>query len=276
MNNCLHTAESECRFLKILKKINVLNYDNGKNFTKTDRLDAIGTLLWSSQYRRINAQGLFHLYSKVPISDLNEKVTVISSHIDCHNNISQNFTNTEDREYLRGTFDNAITNAAVIYLMLTGGLPANTVIAFTGDEERNSVGALSVVDCFQKIGIQFKVIVLDVTDMGWKEAADFTVENNFWNEQLGNKVISTVSKSNYNWRFVPSDPGNIPCYIPENHVIRQEAESDESWDYDEKGIECFSLCIPTKGEMHSNKGIFVRRQSLFPYMEILSQLCSVL
>ena len=46
-------------FNYLLTQINVLNYDNGKKFTRTDRLDAICELLWNSSYRRINANGYF-------------------------------------------------------------------------------------------------------------------------------------------------------------------------------------------------------------------------
>ena len=70
-------------FNYLLTQINVLNYDNGKKFTRTDRLDAICELLWNSSYRRINANGLFHLYSKVPLSKLPDELIVVSSHVDC-------------------------------------------------------------------------------------------------------------------------------------------------------------------------------------------------
>ena len=33
---------------------------------------------------------------------------------------------------------------------------------------------------FRKLHKKIKVIVLDVTDMGWREGCAFTIENNFW------------------------------------------------------------------------------------------------
>lgn len=261
-------------FNHLLTQINVLNYDNGKKFTRTDRLDAICELLWNSSYRRINANGLFHLYSKVPLSELPDELIVISSHVDCQRQITKCFSKDYDDDLMQGTFDNSLTNAMTVSLMLEDALAMNVVVAFTGDEEEDSTGAADVAAFFRNLHKKIKVIVLDVTDMGWREGCAFTIENNFWSDTTG-KVVSRLSaETGYPWRFVPSDPYEIPAYIPERYVIGQEAEPDESWEYDEHKVECFSLCIPTKGEMHSDDGVLVRKDSLAPYMKILSLLCS--
>lgn len=261
-------------FNYLLTQINVLNYDNGKKFTRTDRLDAICELLWNSSYRRINANGLFHLYSKVPLSELPDELIVISSHVDCQRQITKCFSKDYDDDLMQGTFDNSLTNAMTVSLMLEDALAMNVVVAFTGDEEEDSTGAADVAAFFRNLHKKIKVIVLDVTDMGWREGCAFTIENNFWSDTTG-KVVSRLSaETGYPWRFVPSDPYEIPAYIPERYVIGQEAEPDESWEYDEHKVECFSLCIPTKGEMHSDDGVLVRKDSLAPYMKILSLLCS--
>lgn len=261
-------------FNYLLTQINVLNYDNGKKFTRTDRLDAICELLWNSSYRRINANGLFHLYSKVPLSELPDELIVISSHVDCQRQITKCFSKDYDDDLMQGTFDNSLTNAMTVSLMLEDALAMNVVVAFTGDEEEDSTGAADVAAFFRNLHKKIKVIVLDVTDMGWREGCAFTIENNFWSDTTG-KVVSRLSaESGYPWRLVPSDPYEIPAYIPNKYVIGQEAEPDESWEYDEHKVECFSLCIPTKGEMHSDDGVLVRKDSLAPYMKILSLLCS--
>ena len=261
-------------FNYILTKINVLNYDNGKKFTRTDRLDNICELLWNSSYRRINANGLFHLYSKVPLSELPDEIVVISSHVDCQRQITKCFSKDYDDDLMQGTFDNSLTNAMTVSLMFEDALAMNVVVAFTGDEEEDSTGAADVAAFFRNLHKKIKVIVLDVTDMGWREGCAFTIENNFWSDTTG-KVVSRLSaETGYPWRFVPSDPYEIPAYIPNKYVIGQEAEPDESWEYDEHKVECFSLCIPTKGEMHSDNGVLVRKDSLAPYMKILSLLCT--
>lgn len=261
-------------FNYLLTQINVLNYDNGKKFTRTDRLDAICELLWNSSYRRINANGLFHLYSKVPLSELPDELIVISSHVDCQRQITKCFSKDYDNDMMRGTFDNSLTNAIAVNLMLEDTFAMNVVVAFTGDEEEDSTGAADVAAFFRNLHKKIKVIVLDVTDMGWREGCAFTIENNFWSDTTG-KVVSRLSaETGYPWRFVPSDPYELPAYILNKYVIGQEAEPDESWEYDEHKVECFSLCIPTKGEMHSDNGVLVRKDSLAPYMKILSLLCT--
>ena len=261
-------------FNNLLLQMNALNYDNGKKFIKTDRLDNICELLWSSSYRRINANGLFHLYSKVPISELSDKLIVISSHVDCHRQITKCFSKDYDADLMQGTFDNSLTNAVAVSLMLEDALAMNVVVAFTGDEEEDSNGAADVAAFFRKLHKKIKVIVLDVTDMGWREGCAFTIENNFWSDMTGKIASRLLAETGYPWRFVPSNPYEIPAYIPNKYVIGQEAEPDESWEYDEHKVECFSLCIPTKGDMHSDDGVFVRKNSLVPYMKILSLLCS--
>ena len=117
------------------------------------------------------------------------------------------------------------------------------------------------------------MIVLDVTDFGWKEGADFTVENDFWNKKNGQLVCDTADKLGYPWLFVPKDPDNIPDYIPENRVYPEEAEQDESWEYDEQKVKCFSLCLPVYGKMHSDEGVIARKQSFIHYVEMLNRVC---
>lgn len=49
---------------------------------------------------------------------------------------------------------------------------------------------------------------------------------------------------------------------------------DESWEYDGLGVRCFSLCIPVKGEMHSDEGVLARISGLKKYIEILCLLAN--
>ena len=263
---------------ELLEKLSVTNRDNGKKFKDTQRLDVITELLWDSDYRRINPQGLFHLYSKQPLSKLKGKsVVVVSSHIDCEENITKCFSKEEDNETMRGTYDNLGTNAAIIYNMLSKNLPANILVAFTGDEEQGLRGATKLIKYLRKNEISVScVVVLDVTEMGWKQKADFTIENNFWNNQIGRNVVELAEKSGYSWQFSPSYLDSIPQYIPENRLIETEAERDESWEYDEVDQRCFSLCLPIKGNMHSNKGVRARKKSLEAYVDILEKIVTLL
>ena len=193
-------------------------------------------------------------------------VVLVSSHVDCERGITCCFWEDAGNGLLRDTFDNAATNAAVLSLMLGGTLPDSVIVAFTGDEEEDSRGIVETVKFLRSkaVGIDL-AIVLDVTDMGWNEQADFTIENHFWDDACGRRVIERVSRLPTEWRFVPEDPDDIPLYVPPGRVIHVEAEADETWDLDELDVPCFSLCLPVKGNMHSDRGVLARRDSFSSY-----------
>lgn len=260
----------EPRVLSVLKRIMRLCRDDGEKFTVTDRLDEIRQVLSGSPYWLVNRDGLFHLYAAHPIEEIKGPVLLVSTHADCEANITKCFCEDIGNGFLKGTFDNAATNAAILSLMLEGSLPDNVLVAFTGDEERNSEGALETVEYLRLIGLTVEMaVVLDVTYTGWDEGADFTVENNFWQGIQGRRVIEKVKLLNAKWRFVPEDLNDVPAYVPPELVASEEADEDESWKYDETGVPCFSLCLPVKGSMHSNAGVLARKDSLAKYCAAL-------
>lgn len=134
----------------------------------------------------------------------------MSSHVDCEAGITRCFTRLEDNGLMRGTYDNAITNAAALYAMLSGGLPDDIMVCFTGDEEYGGNGASGLAHFLRRHSIDPRgIAVLDVTDMGWKEESDFTIENDFWSDSLGRKVASFAGQSDYRWMYVPGELDNI-------------------------------------------------------------------
>ena len=201
-------------------------------------------------------------------------VTVVSSHIDCV--MSFCFSKKLENGLLKGTFDNAITNAAILSLMLSDSLSDDVVVVFTGDEERNSHGALDFTEFMRENDVRIKhLFVLDVTDMGWDENCDFTIENNFWHNNFGEKIVNLAKNMPYEWRFVPSDPDDVPAFVPEQKLIPEEAEPDESWEYDEYNVNCCSICIPVKGAMHSNDGVYAREKSFENYTKGLNEFLQI-
>lgn len=261
-------------FFDILKAVSLPNRDNREVFTNTQRIDKINNLLWDSKYKRVNSAGLFFMYAKKRIEEI-ENPVLISSHIDCVSEITKFFAEEVCEDKLFGTFDNAITNAAVAYLMVNDMLADNVIVAFTGDEECGSKGARHVARYLEAINkIPIATIILDVTDMGWKRGCDFTIENNFFAIPLGEKIISLADSVSHKWQFVPSCINHIPCYVDEANVIKQEALEDESWEYDEFEWECFSLCLPTEGEMHSNSGLYARKSSAEIYIKALQHIAN--
>lgn len=256
--------------IDLLEQLCVLNLDNGRYFTEDTRLRAIRQCLQDSTYSQCFRGSLFHLYSQAPVEELPQPLLLVSSHVDCEQHITRCFSE-QDGDLLHGTYDNAITNTAAVALMKSTALPPQVVFAFTGDEEENSQGAIEIASFLKSHGIQFRVVVLDVTDQAW-ELADFTVENNFWKDRWGKRIASALTQLPYTWRFVPEAPDAIPPYIPDAFCIHKEAEPDESWDYDELGAECFSFCLPVKGEMHSNAGVYARQSSFLHYIKALGAL----
>ena len=260
----------------ILQKLSVLNRDNKNVFTNTERLDAIAELLRDSDYQRVDAEGLFHMYSRKPVSELRGPVFVVSSHVDCEYHITKCFAEYKDDETLLGTFDNSITNAAIVYLMVNGRLPENVLVAFTGDEEETGRGAKGVIRYIRRNKLDvINVFVLDVTEVGWNKEADFTIENDFWDDYFGRKLVDLAQQTGFSWRYVPGELDDIPRYIPKDRIEHIEAYDDESWDYDEADIPCFSLCLPTKGEMHCNDGVLARVRSFGRYTEVLGKMLNI-
>lgn len=196
-----------------------------------------------------------------------------------------------------GIFDNAITNAACVYLMKYLELPENVVFVFTGDEEHSMAGASLVCDYLKNKNKTFHTVVLDVTGSGFKEKADFTVENDFvylkdkkWIEC----IIESIKDLEFKWKFIPADSNqkedNPDDDIKSKHIIGmiskenlcyedseiEEAMCDETYEYDEGDISCFSFCLPCDAyDMHAQEGFGIRRKSYYRYIEVLYRICGI-
>lgn len=243
--------------LDILDKINIPSHDNGIRFTKTDRIDFIKSELLKSQYR-LTDLGIALIYSKKPIETLKDaSVMLISSHVDCVKEMTACFSKKIDNHFIKGTYDNSITNAAVLSLMLKNRLPDNVVIAFTGNEEYGGAGAIRVAEYFDSFDIVPITIVLDVTYDGYRENKFFTIEN--LNEYLENS------------NFIPHT-ALILKKEREHYVYVDDADIDETWKYSKYEFPCFSLCLPVKGKMHSTEGVTVRLDSFKEYIRALEKI----
>lgn len=245
-------------FWDLLKKVTCDCKDNGEHFICADGVNTIKDLLAESPYHIIYEGNLSLIFAHRDF-DSEEDVLLVSSHIDCVH--SKCFSKEENGMWL-GTWDNSATNAAVIDLMINEKFPANTIIAFTGDEEKNSGGAMEVMRwCGENNIAPVSVIVTDTTNEGWDDEAAFTIENDKGFDILsGFRIISKIQES------------VLPC------VFVHDAEPDETWDYS-KGVEnifpatpCLSVCLPVKGDMHHDDGSLLRPESIMPYQRILTEL----
>ena len=244
-------------FETLLKKLTCADCkDDGEKFTVSSRLDVISDLLAESEWNLIAKGNLCHIYSRCELQ-ADQEIVLISSHVDCV--YSRLFLEREG-DMFRGTFDNALTNAAVVEMMLSGRLPENVVVAFTGDEEVHSFGAKEVVKYLSEIGCYVRfIVVTDVTNVGWEHGLSFTIENDLNIDLLtAHNIIEHMKKYAGAYGFV------------------HEAMPDESWIYDEYKLPCLTLCHPVGGDMHSDEGALARLSSFPIYCDALVSLCQLL
>ncbi len=243
-------------FFSLLRAVTVDCRDNGEAFTATDRVAVIEHVLGKTDYKLIARQPLVLLYAKRELHE-GDRVLLISSHIDC---VFSNCFCNDEGECLRGTFDNSFTNAALLWNMLNNTLPDNVVVAFTGDEERDSQGAVQAVVALGQSGCEVSAaLVLDVTNEGWENGALFTLENDLGVDILtGYNIISLLEKYDGSFAF------------------KHNALPDESWDYADYGIPSLSLCVPVGGELHGDAGVLLRKESALEYCRVLPLLASIL
>lgn len=237
-------------FIELLNVVTTDSRDNGEEFTVTNRISVIEKLLETTDYKLVVNEPLVRLYSKRDICE-GDSVVLVSSHVDSLYGAC--FCNDEG-EFLRGTFDNSLTNAAILSLMLRGVLPDNVVVAFTGDEEHDSQGAVQTVLALGRMGCVIKfAVVLDVTNTGWEGGACLALENDLGIDLLtAYRIVEVIESVGVKYEF------------------KHDAEPDESWDYNDYGIPALSLCVPVGGDLHSDKGVHLCKKSLAHYMETLS------
>ena len=243
---------------EVLQKVNVNCKNCGDKWTNMDRLIAIKELLSSSFYKRVNDdRELAHIYAKQPITKGKDYI-VISTHVDTVPELTEFFTERLSNGQIKGTFDNALTNAVVVYNMLqNNNFGDNVIVAFTGDEENmeTQTGAMHTMEYFETLGVNVSIyIVLDVT----------------WDRHLGNiatvENIKLSAKNQLKLETAIKKMSAPPKVVPDNLF------DDETNTYRRK--ECFSFCIPIfeTNNMHSNNGCWVDENMLIGYASALTDL----
>lgn len=239
--------------------------DNGHRFTQNARLLRIQSALKESGYRLFGEMPLAYVYCQKEYSV--EKPTIlISTHIDSL--YIEYFTNLGENEIV-GTFDNSATNAVAVYLMINNRLPPQVLVAFTGDEENQSVGADQTIQILQNKGPSFRnlelVITLDITEESFGKS-HFTIENYFVNKQNGDSLLKFTRQR------------ELKKYIMEildRPVVIKNAEPDESWKYDEYDLNCLTLCLPCRllgADMHEDCGVAILTESFDAYATSLERI----
>ncbi len=256
-------------FLDLFQKVNVPCATNCVSFTNQPRVNVIKQLLTDSDYDLLSEQKLSLIYQHKKY-EKEKPAFLISAHIDAlYNNYHWDSLNEEE---ILGTFDNSLCNALLLYKMINNELPYNVLVAFTGGEEyEDNEGANQAVRYLRNGYNIDLVVVLDVTGEGYDESP-FTIENFFLNTLkqgnssiFGGYLIEKVSKKFAGVKLVDN------------------ADPDESWKYNELGLNCFSFCFPTRPHpinanreisewMHDDWGIIIKRKNLKLYSDGLSLL----
>ena len=260
------------QFLSILDQVNLPCRDDQTRFVDTTRLDGIAKHLrdggspWGLRF----SGPLFRIYARSGAQPDLDPV-VISSHADSNYGVHHH-GQVEGTTELLGTFDNSITNAVLVGLMLEDQVPPGCLVAFTGDEENDSEGAAGVMACLRKGGMEPRaVIVLDITD-DRHYGHPCTLEN-YFAKQRGSLPRAEEG-------FLEYLQSGLEARAP--HVHHDEAWPDESWRYEEEDVPVFSLCVPTRQArpghpwddwMHSDEGVRVRADLIPQYASSLAKLC---
>lgn len=253
---------------ELIRKVTVPCEDDGERFTRPERIDVIRELLADSAYQPAAATPLALLWSH---RDFNPSLpcVLVSSHID---SLYQNYHATLEDDIHHGTFDNSITNAAVLSGMLAGRFSPQVIVAFTGDEEHGSEGARQAAkalgDMTPEAVVPAFVLVLDITEEA-HGTHSFTFENlqGGTSRVRGTKPVFADDAALEGW--IRTLPGQ------ENPHIILSGAPDEAWAYARMGFECLSFCMPCKpvtGDMHDDKGVLITEWTAMDYTEFLPTL----
>ena len=250
----------ENNFFMYLERLTTDCKDNQEEFVCLDRIRIMEYVLsYSLDFKLVYGGKLCRIYSCQ--EDLSGKqVVLVSSHIDC---VFQSLFVTETEECFLGTFDNSITNACLVYMIMFGLIPENVVIAFTGSEEEGEyLGAQEAVHWLMGQGsIICGAVALDVTNEGFSQQASFTLENDMGIDLFtAHRLIERLSD------------------FKEHYLLVHDSLPDETWlYYPQYQIPTLSFCLPVQGDMHSEEGVEARRSSIPYYIEglftLLSSLC---
>jgi hypothetical protein len=238
--------------------------DDGRRFVVDDRLRRITRELTDSRYSLLADLPLAKLYGHREFRE-DSGLLLVSCHVD---SLYDNYFARRTEGELHGTFDNSACNAILLEAMLGGQLPPQALVAFTGNEEYESRGADQTIEFLgrQKLLERLAmVIVLDLTEEHYG-VAHYTIENDF--------VASGDASVSPQFR----DSSDLRSYLArwlESPRCVDDAAPDESWQYDEHDLNCFSLCLPCRllgDDMHDDTGVAITESSATSYLSTLAQL----
>ena len=248
-----------------IAELTIPSADNGERFYRRERLEKIEQLLEQSPYRPAWQQPLARIYRHHRFQN-DAPALLLSCHID---SLYDHYHVESDETELRGTFDNSACNAVLVELMRANRLPPQALISFTGDEEGESRGVDQTLDSLSTVGV-FERLELAITlDLTAEDAEEhcFTIENCF--------VESENTASLLRFDTPAALCAELQELLPPGAPIWEEGEADESWQYDEYDLNCFSFCLPCRllgDDMHDQRGMAIAKQTVVGYAKMLERL----
>lgn len=163
--------------------------------------------------------------------------------------------------------------ASLLYLMKNNELPNSVMVAFLkkGYEKKNGIQKL--VRLVKKTKRTFRAIVLDITNIGWKEECDFVFENCYLTQRMYKNLIFCIHTRSKKWKIIPEDRQMLKGILyGEEYFTTKVPRKNECEDYKECGVNCFSFSLPVNGNVESGEEVVVDMDRLGWYMYVLIQL----
>lgn len=230
--------------------------DDGKKFVQTDRIDLIQQALIRSKYGCMADLPLAKIYRHRDFKAAQPSI-LLSCHIDSL--YTKYYAAIHDKE-LHGTFDNSACNAIAVDAMINGLFPSQTLISFTGNEEKHYQGADQTVESLKAEGIFDNLELVIVLDIAEEDRQSYRYTNHFVKKVKGHSLLEFGGKNEFK------------AFL-ENMLA--EKEEDESEWYDIYNLNIFSFYLPCRllsFDMHGNEGVAIEIEAIKGYRYALGRL----
>lgn len=158
--------------------------------------------------------------------------------------------------------------ASLICLMQREELPDSVMVAFLKNAEDKKTAVRKLTKLLRKTKRTYRAIVLDVTNTGWEEGCDYTIENCYLTKRMYKNLF--FNSMSGRWKIIPEDREMLKGILYTNGYYTENASiKNECDDYRECGVYCFSFCLPVEGSIKKEEGLTINLHRLGFYMERL-------
>jgi len=226
--------------------------DTNRTFWETSACsDAIKTFLTDTSYQCVEEEG-FLLFHRKDFTEYRDEMRLFSVRL--------------DRCEMPGI-------AALIHLMQNNELADSVMVAFLKPTEDKGQAVQRLVKLLRKAKKTFRAVVLDVTNTGWDERCDFTVESCFLTQRMYKNLVSALHGGRNKWKIIPEDRQMLKGILfSEEYFTANAPRKNDCAYYRECGIHCFGFCLPAEGVLADNERITINQLRLGWYMDKLIEI----